>query len=137
MRGKKNAAFGGFHGKAACLIACVMTFLFLLPGCGEKHTLRVEMTDATYGAPASFKFVDTSTGKEIFYTTLVFKGKKVHKAVAMSMGVYFAFDESQYQVEGNTTKFNDGTMITPAGTWKYTLTGAPECKPACELDIRE
>jgi hypothetical protein len=143
MCGKKNAVSGGFHGKAACLIACVSAFLFLLPGCGKTPTLKVEVTNAKPGMPPSFRFVDTSTGEEIFYTTLVFKGKKVYKALGTSQGVYFAFDESQYRVEGNTTRFDGGVMITPAGAWKYTLTDAPGCKPgvrlrsrACELAIR-
>jgi hypothetical protein len=142
MYGWKNAVFGGLRGKTICLVACVLTFSCLLPACGDKPTLRVEMKNVN-GVPESFRFVDTSTGEEIFYTTLVFEGKKVYKAVGTSQGVNFAFDESQYKVEGNTTKFNGGVVITPAGAWKYTLTDSPECKPgtrlrsgACELDIR-
>jgi hypothetical protein len=142
MCGKKNAAFGGFRGKTACLIVCVTAFLFLLPGCSKTPTLKVEVTNVN-GVPKAFRFVDTSTGEEIFYTTLIFEGKEVYKAVGTSQGVYFAFDESQYRVEGNTTRFDGGVMITPAGAWKYTLTDAPECKPgtrlrsrACELAIR-
>jgi hypothetical protein len=139
MKTKKKMVFG----KAACLIACVMMSLSLLFGCGEEPTLRVEM-ETLNGVPTSFQFVDVATGKKISYTTLIFKGQPVFQAHAMSQGVYLAFDESQYRVEGNTTTFSGGVVITPAAEWKYTITDAPECKPggktsfsfsACELSI--
>ncbi|MDR2459538.1 MAG: hypothetical protein LBE38_01955 [Deltaproteobacteria bacterium] len=138
MYTKKKTVFG----KAACLIISVMMFLFLLSSCGEEPTtLKVELEEFN-GVPTSFRFVDTSTGKEIYYTTIIFDGQPVYKAVAMSSGVYFAFDESQYKVEGNTTTFSGGIMITPAAQWNYTITDVPECKPGsqtrsseCELTI--
>jgi hypothetical protein len=103
-----------------CVIVCLAALLLLLAICGNK-TLKVEISRMTYNVPQTFKFVDVSLNNEIKYTKIIFKDKEVYRAVAMSDGVYFAFDKSQYSQSGGTATFGGGTLITTGSTWEYTL----------------